>query len=792
MFRSLSSRSTRARIPGIPLPVIRSLTITTLVALGTLARPAPVFADTTGFVHGTVAEAGKSAAGVAVTLSGEGTVLRATSSAAGRFAFPRVPFGRYVLAASDASGATYRQPLDIASDADVDVPVDLSLTAIARSNARGSRGPGGLPLSVNVIDRAQIAASPENQSLDRLIETVPGIVRFSYNEPVAHGFHGLTYELDGVPLSQSTAANFSEVIDPRSIDSLEVFTGAFPAEFGGSRQGAVVNIISHRAGDLGQSRSGSFTTGFGSYGELESSLGESLSAGNTRIFLNANEERSNRGIDSPTYLPQHDNANQSNQFLRTTTNLGQSDVLAFDASNNDSAFQIPINTNPSATTDPVTSVPGTDDVQREYASAFSLSYTHNAANGNAYTQIAPFYKYDRIVYAGDTASDLLATTGGAPNTNAALAQDRRSTFVGLRLTQFESLGKNSVKAGVDASVENFNGNERIAYFPILADGTTSATPAAFGDDRAQRGSNVGAYVEDKWTPTPYLSFQGGLRYDHSTGYTRGAQLSPRFEANAQVDPDDILHAYYGRLYAAPFLEDTRAAASVVGGLGTTNLAYDLRPERDQYYEFGLAHRFAASARATVNLWKRDVQNVLDTTQLANTPIFAVYNNTIGVAKGVEGRVDARWSNGDSLFFSTTLSSSKAGGISGGTFLFSPASVDATDVTLNPEDHDQTFAATFGYTKRFGPGHRFFATVEPEYGTGYPVNFQTGATRLPPHLTANASIGQEAVRGPSRRFGYRADFQNFTNTTYVLKIANGFNTTQYGEGFRANFRLEVPL
>ncbi len=754
---------------------------------------APALADTTGVVRGTITISAKPAPGVPVTLSGEGSVYHATTGAGGRFTFLRVPYGRYDLTAISAAGTTFRQPVDVSTDAVVDLPIDLSLKQIGHVSTVAARGASSQPVSVNTIDRAQIATSPEDQSLDRLIDTIPGIVRFSYNEPIAHGFHGLTYELDGVPLPQSTASNFSEVIDPRNIDSLEVFTGAFPAEYGGTRQGAVVNVISHRV-DLGAPEEGTLTGGFGSYGELQGSVAESTTVlGNTRIFFNANEERSDRGIDSPTYLPQHDDANQSNQFFRSVTNVGKNDVLAFDASNNDSIFQIPIDTNPNDANDPITSVPGTDDVQREYDSFFTLSYTHNAANGNAYTQIAPYYKYDRIVYDGDLANDLLATTGGAQNSNAGLRQDRHSAFSGIRLTQFDSFGANAVKAGIDADLENFVGNERIAYFPTLADGTASATPANFSDAQARRGTNFGAYVEDKWTPTSYVSMQGGLRYDHSTGYVSGGQLSPRIELNAQFDPQDIFHAYYGRLYAAPFLEDTRAAAVVVGGLGTATPTYDLQPERDTYVEFGLAHTLAPNARATVNFWKRDVRNVLDTTQLADTPIFAVYNNTIGISKGVEGRVDSHWSNGDSLYFSTTLSQSLAGGISGGTFLFPPASgTDPTDVTLNPEDHDQTFAAEFGYTKRLGAGRAYYATIEPQYGTGYPVQFQNGTGRLPPHLTANASFGREAGRGKERRPGFKVDFQNFTNTKYILKIANGFNTTQWGEGFQADLRLIVPF
>jgi hypothetical protein len=264
------------------------------------------------------------------------------------------------------------------------------------------------------------------------------------------------------------------------------------------------------------------------------------------------------------------------------------------------------------------------------------------------------------------------------------------------------------------------------------------------------------------------------------------------EFNGQIGPTDIFHAYYGQLYAAPFLEDTRKAAVVLSGVAATT-PYDLQPEHDQYYEFGFAHTFAPGARATINFWKRNVRNVLDTTQLANTPIFAVFNNTIGIAKGVESRVDATYKNGDSLFVSTQLSQSLAGGISGSTFLFPPSTgTDPTDVTLAPEDHDQTFNATIGYTKRLGTDHTFFASLEPQYGTGYPVQFQNGNGRLPPHLVLNGSFGRDAGRGAKPRLGFDATFENFTDTQYLLKINNGFNTTQWGQGFRADLRVTAPF
>ncbi|MBC5811557.1 MAG: TonB-dependent receptor [Candidatus Eremiobacteraeota bacterium] len=745
----------------------------------------PASADTSGLVRGTAATAGKPAPGITVSLKGEGTAATAVTDAGGRFSFPHVAFGHYTLAVHDARVGDASQEVDVQSNAVVDVTLNLiALREIGRTAATTARGVGSLPVSVNSVTRLQIAALPNNQSLNSVIETVPGIVHFSYNEPVAHGFHGLTYELDGVPLPVGTTSNFSEVIDPRSIDSLEVFTGAFPAEFGGSRQGAVVNIISHRANDAAAASEGRLTLGAGSYGSAQSSLAEALKLGNTRLFLNVNEERTNRGIDSPTFVPIHDSSNQSNQFLRTITKLSSRDTLAFDVSNNFAGFQIPINTAVSQN-NPVVVPPGTLDIQREYDRLISLAYTHDTADGNGFFQLAPWYRYDRVAYDGDLNSDLQGTSNDGAGTLTplnGLRQDRRSQFAGVRMSEFRSYGPHAVKIGVDAAVENFSGNTLIAFTDAMGNRQD------FSDVAAKRGAQLAAYVQDKWTPTRYFSVAAGLRADRSTGYASGGQVSPRIEINGQVGTRDVLHAYFGRMYAAPFLEDTRRAAVVTAGGDPNALpVYDLKPERDSYYELGLAHTFSPAARAYVNVWKRNAVNVLDTTQIFPTPIYAVFNNAIGIAKGIEGRFDAHWSNGDALFLSASVSSARAGGVSGSTFLFNPGSVG--DVTLNSEDHDQTVSATLGYTKRFGGGRAFFASLEPQYGTGYPVQFQNGNGRLMPHLTLDASIGRDAKPGS---LGFVASFANFTNYAYLLKVNNGFNTTQYGPGAQFTFRVIAPL
>jgi outer membrane receptor protein involved in Fe transport len=758
----------------------------------------PALADTTGLIRGVVRLNGNPTNQVTLTLSGEGTTAKTTTRPEGTFAFDRVPFGHYTLVAHRDGVPDVTQLVDIQSGSVATITIEMSsIKEIAHTQSGLVRGVASSPVGVNTLNNQTINTNPVGQSLNNLIETMPGIVQFSYNEPVAHGFHGLTYELDGIPLPQGTASNFSEIIDPRTIDSLEVFTGAFPAEYGGYRQGAVVNIISHRATDLSAPEQGYVTLGGGNYGGLQGSFGEAATIGNTRFFLNGNTEQTDRGLDSPTFVPQHDNSSQGNEFLRTITNMGPNDVLAFDASNNFATFQIPINT---VTTplSPVAVPPSTDDVQLENDSLFNLTWTHNSKDGNSYTQIAPWYHYDRIRYLGDLQSDLLGTftdfTQDPPAVTGldGLQQDRESTFEGLRLVYFHVWGVNAVKAGVDETVENFRGNEQIAYYNEDNEVTN------FFDNQAQRGTLFSAYVQDKWTPTQYLSLFGGLREDHSTGYVSGGQLSPRIEMNVKMNPSSIFHAYYGRLYAAPFLEDTRRAAVVIGGGNPDELpVYDLQPERDSYYEFGIEHQFAPGARAYVNAWKRDVTNVLDTTQIFPTPIFAVYNNSIGIAKGVEGRVDARWNNGDSMFMSASLSNSQAGGISGGTFLFCPtpstqcvAGVQSN--TLSPEDHDQTFALVFNYTHRLNFDKSYFVALQPQYGTGYPVEFQNGQQRLPPHLIYDASAGKDAGRNGKRTPGFIVDFTNITNNAYLIKVNNGFNTTQWAPGYHWSLRLTEPF
>jgi hypothetical protein len=222
---------------------------------------------------------------------------------------------------------------------------------------------------------------------------------------------------------------------------------------------------------------------------------------------------------------------------------------------------------------------------------------------------------------------------------------------------------------------------------------------------------------------------------------------------------------------------------------TANAApvYDLKPERDTYVEVGLAHTFPSGLRGYVNAFDRTAVNVLDTTQLANTPLFAVFNNAVGRDRGLELRLDGSSARVDAGV-SMTFQRAEAGGVSGGTFLFDPGSV--ADLTLQPEDHDQRWTGNAFYTRRFGEGLRTFATLQAEYGTGFPVAFQNGEGRLPAHWVVDASFGRTPVAA-SKRVGYALSVDNLFDHRYLIKVNNGFNTTQWNAPRRIVFRVTAP-
>ena len=790
-----------------------------VAALLALSYALPATAATTGLVRGVITVDGKPAPGATVTLQGEGSLFHATANSKGEYVFPQVPFGQYRLIAQAKGAHEIQVIVNVASGqvSTIDVPLSTQLREIAQTTVIAHAGVETNPPSVNQITRSTIQSSPVNNSLNQLLETQPGVVQFSYNEPVINGFHGVTYNIDGAPLPLATTSNFAEIIDPKVIDSIELLTGAIPAEYGGDRMGGVVNIISNRPTDIPEGTYGSITGGFGNQGQGIGQFDVESRSGQSEFFLSANTQTTDRGLDAPTYVPINDASSSSDQFFRFITQLTPRDSLAFDYSNQFSQFEIPINTDPNNPYDPVLNAPGTLDTQLEYDRFSNLNWTQISKDGNGVFQVIPWWRSTRIDYLGDLPLDVL---GVEPNFSACppdctqtvhlvgLNQNQYASYVGLRASDFRAAGNHAWKIGVDVNRENATASQEFAcYYVGCKPSGTVASPyySAYAVPQGQAGSQIGIYGEDRWQETPNVLWSYGLRYDHSTGYVGGWQFSPRIGVNLWDGGRNVAHVYYGRFYAAPLLEDVREACVALSpqqACLTSHPVYDLKPESDAYYEMGVVHTFNSRFTGTLNVFQKSAVNVLDTTQLLNTPIFAVYNNAIGIAHGAELKLQEQEIGGDQWFLTGTYSSSYAACISGSEFLFPPNANEPgvpCVAQLAIEDHSQLVDATAAYTHRFGDHKLWFSTLQANYGSGFPVQFQDAnvalSGTLPAHTTFDFSAGRNLTPGRSgedQGLGFQLQILNLLNHQYPIKVANGFNTTQIANSRSFLLRLTAPF
>jgi hypothetical protein len=162
-----------------------------------------------------------------------------TTDAAGNFTFPNVPFNPYHLTVNATGFLPYAQDVEIRSA----VPSNVQITLKIAGGTSTVTVEGGGDLLENDstfhtdVDRSLFEKLPlesQSSSLSSLVTlTTPGIAADSNGL-----FHGLgdhaenSFSVDGQPITDQQSKVFSNQIPIDSIDSLEVISGAPPAEMG--------------------------------------------------------------------------------------------------------------------------------------------------------------------------------------------------------------------------------------------------------------------------------------------------------------------------------------------------------------------------------------------------------------------------------------------------------------------------------------------------------------------------------------------------------------------------------
>ncbi len=370
---------------------------------------------------------------------------------AGRFSIPNVPFNPYHLTVSAKGFSPYTQDVDIRSVVPTNLNIGLKLAGSTETVTVEAGGADLIEADTtfhtdvdrNLFDKVPLEnASSSVSSLVTLV--TPGIAADSNGL-----FHGLgdhaenSFSVDGQPITDQQSKIFSNQIPMDSIQSLEVISGAPPAEFG-DKTSVVINVTT-RSGMGVTKPTGSITTSYGSFGT--SSLDFNLAYGSAKWgnFISISGLNSGRFLDPPEFQAIHDKGNQQNTFDRLDFQLSDADSLHLNMGFTRSWFQNPnaIDNLHIGQTDPFGNpLPPTD--QRAQIRTFNLapSWTH-LLNSSTVLTVGAFVRHDQYNYypSNNPLADL------SPLQQETVQQLRTLTNVGLRSDISYSKGIHNLKLG---------------------------------------------------------------------------------------------------------------------------------------------------------------------------------------------------------------------------------------------------------------------------------------------------------------------------------------------------------
>ena len=427
----------------------------------------------------------------------------ATTGADGTFKFVNVPFNTYHTVVSAAGFAPFTQDVDVRSAVPVKVEFSLKINSEVTS-VTVTENAGDLvenePTFHTDIEKDLLEKLPlegTSSPFTSLVTiTSPGVAADSNGLMHGLGDHAEnSVSLDGQPETDQFSKVFSNQIPPDSIQSMEVISGAPPAEYG-DKTSLVVKVTT-RSG-LGVTKpTGSVTSSYGSFGTAN--VGFDLAYGGDKWgnFLAVDGLNTGRFLDPPEFGVMHDKGNTENVFDRVDYQLTKADSVHFNFGFTRSWFQnpnsfdqqfhfcnlgLPCDATGTFVLNNVTGSPVGATDQRSQIKTFNIAPTWTRLIGTtAVFTFGGFVRKDLYNYYGspnplnDLAPDLQAESAN---------QSRKLTNAGLRSDLSYVKGINNIKIGAVVEHTFLTENDSLAIVDptfnavcLNADGTANTNPA---------------------------------------------------------------------------------------------------------------------------------------------------------------------------------------------------------------------------------------------------------------------------------------------------------------------------
>jgi len=784
---------------------------------------APALAGTSGSISGTVLdEQGIAISGAQVQVLNKDSrvVAKITSGGAGDFGVFPLDFGDYTVRIDAPGFATSNTEVRVNSGTTTPIQVQLNVNAVKEKELTVEvKAKKHLvktaPSSTREINKETIQELPQGDDIKLpklLATTTPGIIQGPFGQTFIRGNHAnIQYQIDGVQLPDSPSNTFGQAFSPRNIDHMEVITGGVPAEYG-ERLSAVVNIIT-KSGT--ETPGGSAEIGYGSYHTITPQVNYSGSneAGNLHYYISGSYNQTDRGLETPqpaslsntgqgTSEAVHDQSNGSDEFVKIDWQIENDDKVSFIAYNAYNYYQIPNFPSSFGPTSPIFNVgyadqwgngplnyvpSNTNDAQAENNAYGELVWKHTFSP-HSFLQVAPYLKISKMHVMNDPTNDLFAANAGAivGSNPSSFTEDRVTDNEGLKLDFFDRPNdSNLIKTGFVVQASHSTG-------PVsVISQVQGNSPVASSDNSEDIGYLESAYVQDEYKISKAFTLSAGLRldavqYHYSDSSSSDSWIEPRLGLSYAISDQTVAHAFYGLLFQPAPVENLRDTF-VNTGAGNALAPYDIKAEKDNYFEVGISHQISDQVM-NLNAYYKMAKNMLDDSQLLNTSIAQPYNFAQGYAYGVEfsiaGKISERWS--DYLNYSYEIA--KGNGISGGLFAF-PAGTSPNTGGYQFLDHVQIHTANAGVTYKTD---RWWWTGQGLFGSGLRTG-PNNSLSLPAHLTFDTSVGYDFSNvswWSKTKLSF--DVLNIFNDLYPINIANGYNGNHYSAGAQFFVRLAKTL
>ena len=508
------------------------------------------------------------------------------------------------------------------------------------------------------VSRKDIEALPKGNNNDvyDVLLTVPSVTYGGLKQTHIRQDHAnQQYRIDGIPIPDTVTGSFADIVPPRAWERADIILGGMEAQYG--NKAALVLDITSKSGTK---------PGFGSmqlFGGSNETVNPSFEYGGTvgekfRYYVLNSFITTNRGLEPPTlgYTNNHNQSEKNNTYLRGDYQHDNHNNFSWIYLNSVAKYQIPTIPNLDANTDTLTLLQAQDPTynpvasqsvnqfQKENNQYSQLVWRHDVNAANLFSLGLYFRRgeadfhtpsFDALAYADDVNS-------------AQTANQRRTAYTGggrLDHTWIPN-SQHLVKTGLQINYANANNTSQVFAFD-----TSGGVPA--GPVLSLQASNRNIqwreefWLQDQWSPNDRWTFNLGVRADIIQGFYNEGQVSPRLGVTYKQNQSNVFHAYYGRLFTPPNVEQIAFV-----NLNTQNTTaapddptgFSPRAERSHYFEVGSYHAISRYATLELTAYYKLDHFMSDAGQFGTTPMLNFFAFQNGWKRGIDGALKVQFTD----------------------------------------------------------------------------------------------------------------------------------------------------